>query len=138
MNFDQFLQSNKREHVWCMLEYWTAQHPHTVALIDYRTEAMNSLTFSELYTKACGIVTTLIELGATSQTQALIFLRPSLNFHPLIFALFRLQISPIFIDPSMPRGEFLKAEFLLALQQHLLEMEGSISSLQSKYCGAVS
>ncbi|MBI2520254.1 MAG: AMP-binding protein [Bdellovibrio sp.] len=112
-NFQQFLQANKQQQVWSMLEFWALQHPDKVALVDYRSPDKPACTFAELYHRACGMTSALINLGATPHQKALIFLRPSLNFHPLIFALFRLQIIPIFIDPSMPRGEFLKAVKLL-------------------------
>ncbi|HAZ13289.1 MAG TPA: hypothetical protein DCY86_10910, partial [Bdellovibrionales bacterium] len=111
MKFEQFLQSNKNEQVWSMLEFWAIHRPLKTALVDYRStdKIKPSRTFAGLYHKACGIVSGLIMLGAAPQSKALIFLRPSLDFHPLIFALFRLGITPIFIDPSMPRNEFLKA-----------------------------
>ncbi len=113
MKLEQFLRSNNQDHVWALLEFWAKEQPKKMALVDYRSKKLLSLSFAELHAKACGIVKILSNLKTRPGQKALIFLRPSLDFHPLIFALFRLQIVPIFIDPSMPRPEFLKAVKLL-------------------------
>lgn len=67
-----------------------------------------SLTFRELEIRSNKFATTLSKLGLKKGDRTLLFLRPSLDFSAMTFALFKLGIVPVFIDPGMGRENLLK------------------------------
>ena len=51
----------------------------------------------------------LLQSGLNAGDKTLLFLRPCLEFHALVFALFKAGIIPVLIDPGMGRHNLLKA-----------------------------
>ena len=67
-----------------------------------------SLTFRELDIRSNKFATGLQKLGLKKGDKTLLFLRPSLDFSAMTFALFKLGVVPVFIDPGMGRENLLK------------------------------
>lgn len=67
-----------------------------------------SLTFKELDVRSNKFATSLQKLGLQKGDKTLLFLRPSLDFSAMTFALFKLGVVPVFIDPGMGRENLLK------------------------------
>lgn len=67
------------------------------------------LTFSELEEKIQSYAFHLKALGFHPGDRTLLFIKPCLEFHALVFALFRAGIIPVLIDPGMGRKNLLKA-----------------------------
>lgn len=67
------------------------------------------LTFRQLENLTNYYVKKLIDDGFTRGKKTLLFVRPSLDFSALTFALFKIGIVPILIDPGMGRKNLLKA-----------------------------
>ncbi len=61
----------------------------------------SAITFADLHARAERLAGGLAEAGLEPGMRALLMVRPSLDFHPLVFALFRLGVTPIFVDPGM-------------------------------------
>lgn len=68
----------------------------------------SSLTFKELEILSNKFAQQLSRLGLKKGDKALLFLRPSLDFHAMAFALFKLGVVPVFIDPGMGKENLLK------------------------------
>ncbi len=68
-----------------------------------------SLSFSELENRSNFLAHKLREAGLTPGMKVLMFVRPSVNFSAITFALFRAGLVPIFIDPGMGRENLLRA-----------------------------
>ena len=68
-----------------------------------------SITFGELDTLAGKYANGLSEIGFRRGCKALLFVRPSLKFPALVFALFKIGVIPVFIDPGMGRKNLLAA-----------------------------
>lgn len=66
-----------------------------------------TLTFIELETKINKFSHQLFKLGLRKGDKTLLFLRPSLDFHAMVFALFKSGIVPVLIDPGMGRKNLL-------------------------------
>ncbi len=69
----------------------------------------DSITFGELESLACRYANGLSGLGLRRGSRTLLFVRPSLRFHALVFALFKLGVVPVLIDPGMGRKNLLAA-----------------------------
>lgn len=67
-----------------------------------------SLTFRELDYLSNKFAAHLEKMGLKKGDKTLLFLKPSLDFHAMTFALFKLGVIPIFIDPGMGRKNLLK------------------------------
>jgi len=67
-----------------------------------------SLSFKELEVRATKYAQGLKKLGLKKGDKTLLFLKPSLDFSAMTFALFKLGVIPIFIDPGMGRKNLLK------------------------------
>ncbi len=68
----------------------------------------NSLTFKELEILSNKFAIGLSALGLKKGDRTLLFLRPSLDFPAMTFALFKLGVIPVFIDPGMGKNNLLK------------------------------
>jgi len=68
-----------------------------------------SITFGELDTLAGKYANGLSEIGFRRGSKTLLFVRPSLKFPALVFALFKIGVIPVFIDPGMGRKNLLAA-----------------------------
>lgn len=79
-------------------------NPEKIALV----HGENSITFRDFETKSHQFANQLLRLGFKAGDKTLFFLRPSLDFAPMVFALFRIGIVPIFIDPGMGKKNLLK------------------------------
>ncbi len=82
-------------------------HPDKTAIIDSRNDL--SITFGELDDKIARICHSLLEMGFKPGSRTLLFVRPSLDFHALVFSLFKIGIIPVLIDPGMGRKNLLAA-----------------------------
>ncbi len=67
-----------------------------------------SISFKELEIKSNQFANALVSLGAKPNQLCLLFLRPSLDFHAMVFALFKIGIIPVLIDPGMGKKNLLK------------------------------
>ncbi len=67
-----------------------------------------ALTFRELDIRSNKFATSLQKMGLKKGDRTLLFLRPSLDFSAMTFALFKLGVVPVFIDPGMGRENLLK------------------------------
>jgi acyl-CoA synthetase (AMP-forming)/AMP-acid ligase II len=67
-----------------------------------------SLTFKELDTLSNKFAIQLNKLGLKKGDKTLLFLKPSLDFSAMTFALFKLGVVPVFIDPGMGMKNLLK------------------------------
>jgi len=67
-----------------------------------------SLTFKELEVRSNKFANQLEKMGLKKGDKTLLFLRPSLDFSAMTFALFKLGVVPVFIDPGMGRKNLLK------------------------------
>ena len=86
---------------------FSSQNPDKVAVIDPKSKG--SITFKQLNSLANQYANGLEGLGAQKGDRFLLFVRPSLQFHALVFALFKLGIVPVLIDPGMGRKNLLQA-----------------------------
>ena len=80
--------------------------PHFNKLLDRYD--YTHLSFKELEIKASKFAQQLVKLGFNKGDKTLLFLKPSLDFHAMVFALFKVGIIPIFIDPGMGKKNLLK------------------------------
>lgn len=67
-----------------------------------------SLTFRELDIRSNKFAIGLSKMGLQKGDKTLLFLRPGLDFPAMTFALFKLGVVPVFIDPGMGRKNLLK------------------------------
>ncbi|MDO9181582.1 MAG: fatty acid CoA ligase family protein [Bacteriovorax sp.] len=68
----------------------------------------SALTFKELDILSNKFALQLLKLGLKSGDNTLLFLKPSLDFSAMTFALFKLGVVPVFIDPGMGITNLLK------------------------------
>ena len=68
----------------------------------------SSLTFKELDILSNKFANQLSRLGLKKGDKILLFLKPSLDFSAMTFALFKLGVVPVFIDPGMGVKNLLK------------------------------
>lgn len=68
----------------------------------------SQLTFKELETLSNKYAVALQKLGLKKGDKTLLFLRPGLDFPAMTFALFKLGVVPVFIDPGMGKKNLLK------------------------------
>jgi len=68
----------------------------------------SELTFKELEVLSNKYAVALQKLGLQKGDKTLLFLRPSLDFPAMTFALFKLGVVPVFIDPGMGKKNLLK------------------------------
>ena len=67
-----------------------------------------SLTFKELEIRSNKFAQQLSKLGLKKGDKTLLFLKPSLDFSAITFALFKIGVVPVFIDPGMGKNNLLK------------------------------
>lgn len=82
-------------------------NPNKTAIIDTRQDT--SITFGQLEDKIARICQMLLDKGFKPGQRTLLFVRPSLDFHALVFSLFKIGIIPVLIDPGMGRRNLLLA-----------------------------
>ncbi len=68
-----------------------------------------SLSFVQLENRSNFLAHKLLSIGLRPGMKVLMFVRPSLNFSAITFALFRAGLVPIFIDPGMGKENLLRA-----------------------------
>jgi acyl-CoA synthetase (AMP-forming)/AMP-acid ligase II len=83
----------------------------------------DSITFGELATLTNKYANGLAEIGFHRGSKTLLFVRPSLQFPALVFALFKLGVVPVLIDPGMGRKNLLAAIEEIAPQGLIAEPE---------------
>lgn len=66
-------------------------------------------TFIQLEERINQFSNKLIKLGVKRGDKVLVFVKPCLDFAPLVFALFKIGAVSVFIDPGMGKDNFLKA-----------------------------
>ncbi|MEI8347189.1 MAG: fatty acid CoA ligase family protein, partial [Pseudomonadota bacterium] len=89
----------------------------------------DSITFGELETLSNKYANGLSKIGFTRGCKTLLFIRPSLQFHALVFALFKLGVVPVLIDPGMGMKNLLAAVEEIAPQGLIAEPEVHLLSL---------
>ena len=93
-------------NVSLFLEAAAKERPDAAALIVDRTG--ERLSYGELQRRTALLATGLHARGVERGTRALVFLKPGVDFMAVTFALARLGAVPIFIDPGLARGHFLR------------------------------
>lgn len=68
----------------------------------------NCITFNELDQLSDHYASSLLKAGAKRGDRVLLFMRPSLSFHAMVFALYKARLVPVMIDPGMGRKNLLK------------------------------
>ena len=111
-----------------------AQKYHNKVAVKYPRRAGNkyrydSITFGELESLANKYANGLSEIGFSRGSKTLLFVRPSLQFPALVFALFKLGVIPVLIDPGMGRKNLLAAIEEIAPQGLIAEPEVHFLSL---------
>jgi len=79
---------------------------HKIAIIDADKKV---LTFSQLESKSNSFANGFQKLGVEKGDKVLVFLKPSLDFPAVAFALYKLQAIPVFIDPGMGKNNLLNS-----------------------------
>lgn len=74
-----------------------------------RNYSYDSITFGKLESLANQYANGLTRIGFRRGSKTLLFVRPSLRFPALVFALFKIGVIPVFIDPGMGRKNLLAA-----------------------------
>jgi len=91
------------------------KQPHKKAITVPKKRSLNggyqyeSLTFSELEERSQQYALGLKQMGFQKGDHTLVFVRPSLDFSAITFAIFKLGLVPIFIDPGMGKENLLRA-----------------------------
>lgn len=91
----------------------------------------SSLTFKELDILSNKYAIQLKNIGFKKGDKTLLFLKPSLDFSAVTFALFKLGVVPVFIDPGMGISNLLKC--IKEASPHALIAEGQIHFLKLFY-----
>ncbi len=73
------------------------------------TYIYKSLTFKELNERSSHYASYLFDQGIKKGNKVLLFVRPSLDFSALVFAIFKLGAVPVLIDPGMGRKNLITA-----------------------------
>lgn len=89
----------------------------------------DTITFGELESLANKYANGLAQIGFSRGTKTLLFVRPSLQFPALVFALFKLGVVPVLIDPGMGRKNLLAAIEEIAPEGLIAEPEVHFLSL---------
>ena len=89
----------------------------------------DSITFGELESLSNKYANGLARIGFRHGGKTLLFIRPSLQFPALVFALFKLGVVPVFIDPGMGRKNLLAAIEEVAPEGLIAEPEVHFLSL---------
>lgn len=69
----------------------------------------SALTFQQLDQLSSQFAQGLLDAGLQAGDKTLLFIKPCLEFHALVFALFKAGIVPVLIDPGMGKDNLLKA-----------------------------
>ena len=91
------------------IEYWAQQYPDKQAIIFYKANATHgglpgvSLSFKELKDSIDAFAHGLRSVGIQKACRVVLMVRPSLEYLPLTFALFKIGAIPVLIDPGMGR-----------------------------------
>lgn len=126
------------------IDNWASKNPNKSAIvwesISFFQNQLHSLSYEELIKKSNSYANGLTKLGVMKGDKGLIFLKPSLDYHAIVFAVFKMGVIPVFIDPGMGKENLLKAveeskpKLLIAERiVHLLAMINSKSFESVKY-----
>ena len=112
MNFEKSKTSLVQHNIANRLRDVASAMPNSVAVIDSSVlgnaqARARSITFATLDTKSDAIAAGLQEMGVRSGTRMALFVRPSVDFFTLTFALFKAGAVIILIDPGMGRDSLL-------------------------------
>lgn len=100
-----------RVNIAAALADWAARLPEKPAVVQADRRAATgwrSCTFAELDADAVRIATGLDALGLRRGERAIVMVRPSPEFFALTFALLRLGVLPVLIDPGMGRRNLVR------------------------------
>lgn len=101
------------------------KYPHRIG----KNYQYDSMTFGELESLSDKYANGLSDIGFQYGMKTLLFVRPSLQFPALVFALFKLGVVPVLIDPGMGRKNLLAAIEEVAPQGLIAEPEVHFLSL---------
>ncbi len=101
-------------NIACRIEERAAAHPQKVAIqfpTHFKNKKMSylALTFKEFNDLANSFARGLTHYGVRKGDRVLLFVRPSLDFPALVFALFKIGATPVLIDPGMGKDNLLRA-----------------------------
>lgn len=91
------------------IDEWAKLNPDKKAVTFPKNNDYVFYSFSELNSKIHGLAYFLRYNGVKSQDKVLLFVKPSLDFSSLVFALFKIGAIPILIDPGMGKSNLLKS-----------------------------
>ncbi len=102
------------DNIASRLHYWAKKTPQQIAISfpkHYKKGkySYQNLTFAELLQSSEAIAQGLQRMNIPRRARVLVFLRPSLDFSAVTFALFKTGLVPIFIDPGMGRKNLLRS-----------------------------
>lgn len=91
-----------------LLDEWKEKLPNEIAVVDPSKKNNPSLTFLKLHEKMNQYAQAFIELGIVPGMKVLTFVKPSVDFPAVTFALFKIGAIPVMIDPGMGVKNLLK------------------------------
>ncbi|MBI4818814.1 MAG: AMP-binding protein [Deltaproteobacteria bacterium] len=109
MTSDAAAQAADRVNIASYIPEVARKYPHVRAIVVPGGRLGNGkrsyahITFAELERESNRFARGLLELGVARGTRVLLMVRPSLEFFPLTFALFKIGAVPVMIDPGMGR-----------------------------------
>jgi acyl-CoA synthetase (AMP-forming)/AMP-acid ligase II len=96
------------------LPHWALKSPHSIAVSAPYSKSNGKFSYTELDFQDLNSLSLFyahdfIESGLKPGDKVLMFVKPSVDFSAITFALFRCGLVPIFIDPGMGRKNLLSA-----------------------------
>lgn len=122
-----------------LIRYWSLKNPQKKAVIFYPhgpkegeligksiaiTPDVSSITFLELEKRSNLIGSALRARGIGKGSKVLLFLKPALDFAPVVFAIFKIGAIPVLIDPGMGRKNLLAAISKVGPEVMITEFKG--------------
>lgn len=91
------------------IDEWAKLNPDKKAVTFPHGKSYDFYSFQELNQKIHGFSYYLRSTGVKPRDKVLLFVKPSLDFSALVFALFKIGATPILIDPGMGKTNLLKS-----------------------------
>lgn len=108
MNIAKYLHEQAEAFPWKRAIVVT-QETSAKAGTGWQRESYSHLTFQELKTGSDLLAQKFLNLGIKRGSKVLLFLKPSLDFPLVTFALFKIGAIPVFMDPGMGRKNLLES-----------------------------
>ncbi|MBF0362492.1 MAG: AMP-binding protein [Oligoflexia bacterium] len=119
------------QNVALNFKYWAKKNPNKLAVIHptKENESDNKITYGDLDIRSNQLREKFKKFEIGKGTKVLLFLRPSINFTVVMFALFKAGAVPVLIDPGMGRKNLLQAIREVAPDILIAEPEAHIARL---------